>query len=225
MMTPEYIQTLRRLMEFEASRKEPPEGFPRYPTFLPSRYTDPRFYQLEREYIWRKSWLLAAHIDEIPEPGCYMLWDNAGQPVVIVHADTGTINAFYNTCSHRGAPVVTDERGKSRRLTCKYHGWSYDHEGELRGIRDPQDFRDFDMSCRGLRKVRCEQFGNLIFVNFDPEAISLLEWRGQSLTNGLSSSLTTVVWRQTIFDLDCNWKIASRPIPRSTMCAVFILLP
>ena len=138
-----------------------------------------------------------------------MLWDNAGQPVVIVHADTGTINAFYNTCSHRGAPVVTDERGKSRRLTCKYHGWSYDHEGELRGIRDPQDFRDFDMSCRGLRKVRCEQFGNLIFVNFDPEAISLLEWLGPIADEWAEFQFDNCrLAARAIFDLDCNWKIA-----------------
>ena len=81
MMTPEYIQTLRRLMEFEASRTEPPAGFPALPDIPAGRYTDPRYYELERKHIWRKSWLLAAHIDEIPEPGCYMLWENAGQPV------------------------------------------------------------------------------------------------------------------------------------------------
>ena len=78
MMTPEYIQTLRRLMEFEASRTEPPAGFPALPDIPAGRYTDPRYYELERKHIWRKSWLLAAHIDEIPEPGCYMLWENAG---------------------------------------------------------------------------------------------------------------------------------------------------
>ena len=118
MMTPEYIETLRRLMEFEASRSEPPAGFPALPDMPAGRYVDPRFYQLEQAHVWRKSWLLAAHIDEIPEPGNYMLWENAGQPVVIVHADSGAVNAFYNTCSHRGAPVVTDARGKARRLTC-----------------------------------------------------------------------------------------------------------
>lgn len=25
--------------------------------------------------MWRKSWLLAAHLDEIPEPGNFMLWE------------------------------------------------------------------------------------------------------------------------------------------------------
>ena len=176
MMTPDYIQTLRALMEYEAARTEPPKAFPALPDIPAGRYVDPRYFQLELDHVWRKSWLLAAHIDEIPEPGCWMLWENGGQPVVITHAESGAINAFFNTCSHRGAPVVTEASGKSRRLTCAYHGWSYDHEGELKGMRDPEDFKDFDMSSRGLKKVRCESFGNLIFVNFDLEAPTLLEW-------------------------------------------------
>jgi phenylpropionate dioxygenase-like ring-hydroxylating dioxygenase large terminal subunit len=209
MMTPEYIQTLYKLMEFEAARTEPPAGFPALPDIPAGRYVDPRFHQLEQEHVWRKSWLLAAHIDEIPEPGCFMLWENTGQPVVIVHAESGAVNAFYNTCSHRGAPVVTEQRGKSRRLTCQYHGWSYDHEGELRGIRDPQDFRDFDMSCRGLKSVRCESFGNLIFVNLDPDAPTLLEWLGPIADEWEEFGFDTCrLAAREIFDLDCNWKIA-----------------
>ena len=209
MMTPEYIHQLRQLMEYEAARKAPPEGFPHLPDIPAGRYVDQRFYDLEIQHIWRRSWLMASHMDEIPEPGCYRLWDNAGQPVVIVHADNGDINAFYNTCSHRGAPVVTEEFGQSRRLTCSYHGWSYDHQGELKGVRDPQDFSDLDMSCRGLKKIRCELFGKLIFVNFDPDAPSLLEWLGPIADE----------WQEFQFDrcrlgarhtfvLDCNWKIA-----------------
>jgi phenylpropionate dioxygenase-like ring-hydroxylating dioxygenase large terminal subunit len=209
MMTPEYIQTLRKLMEFEAARTEPPKGFPALPDIPAGRYVDPRFHQLEQDHVWRKSWLLAAHIDEIPEPGCFMLWENAGQPVVIVHAASGVVNAFYNTCSHRGAPVVTEQRGKSRRLTCKYHGWSYDHEGELRGMRDPQDFRDFDMSCRGLKAVRCERFGNLVFVNFDTHAPTLLEWLGPIADEWEEFQFGQCrLASRAIFDLDCNWKIA-----------------
>lgn len=208
-MTPEYIQTLRQLMEFEAARTEPPAGFPALPDIPAGRYVDSRFHQLEQDYVWRKSWLLAAHIDEIPEPGCYMLWENAGQPVVIVHAESSAVNAFYNTCSHRGAPVVTEERGKSRRLTCQYHGWSYDHEGELKGMRDPEDFRDFDMSCRGLKKVRCERFGNLVFVNFDADAPSLLEWLGPIAKEWEEFQFGNCrLASRAIFDLDCNWKIA-----------------
>jgi phenylpropionate dioxygenase-like ring-hydroxylating dioxygenase large terminal subunit len=208
-MTPEYIKTLRRLMEFEASRSEPPRDFPQLPDIPAGRYVDTRFHDLEREHIWEKSWLLAAHLDEIPEPNCYMLWENLGQPIVITHASNGDINAFYNTCSHRGAPVVTEKRGKSIRLTCPHHGWSYDHHGQLKGIRDPEDFKDFDMSCRSLVTVRCERFGNLIFVNFDQDAPSLLDWLGPIALEWEEFQLDTCrLASRAIFDLDCNWKIA-----------------
>ena len=139
-MNQQEIDHLRDLMEYEASRTEPPQAFPALPDIPGGRYTDPRFFELEKQHIWRKAWLLAAHIDEVPEPGCFRLWENAGQPVIIVHADSGDINAFYNTCSHRGAPVVTEASGKRPRLTCKYHGWSYSHDGDLLAIRDAEDF-------------------------------------------------------------------------------------
>ena len=203
------IDRLRLLMEYEAARKAPPAEFPTLPDIPAGRYTDPRFFELEKAHLWRKSWLFAGHLDEIPERGCYRLWENAGQPVVIVNAGDGRVNAFYNTCSHRGAPVVTDAGGKKIRLTCRYHGWTYSLDGDLVSIRDPEDFRDLDFSCRGLNPIRCERFGKLIFVNFDNNAPSLLDWLGP----------VAAEWEEFRFDecrlaarhtfvLNCNWKIA-----------------
>jgi phenylpropionate dioxygenase-like ring-hydroxylating dioxygenase large terminal subunit len=208
-MTEQTISTLRALMEFEAERTAPPAGFPALPDIPAGRYVDPRFFELELQHVWRKSWLLAAHIDELSEPGCFLLWDNAGQPVVLVHAESGDINAFYNTCSHRGAPVVTEKSGRKKRLTCAYHGWSYNHNGDLVAIRDPEDFSDLDLSCRGLKPVRCERFGNLIFVNFDEKAVSLLDWLGPIAEEWEEFQFQNCrLAARHIFDLDCNWKIA-----------------
>ena len=205
-MKPQEVNTLRQLMEYEAARTEPPEGFPALPDLPGGRYTDPRFFELEKEHVWRRSWLFAGHIDQIPEPGCYRLWENAGQPVILVHADDGAVNAFYNTCSHRGAPVVTDESGKRPRLTCRYHGWSYTHDGELVAIRDPEDFRDLDYSCRGLRRVRCERFGNLIFVNFDDNAPALVDWLGPIADEWEEFQFDKCrLAARHAFDLNCNW--------------------
>ena len=203
------ISTLRSLMEYEAGRLAPPPEFPRLPDLPGGRYTDPRFFQAEKDHLWRKSWLLAGHVDEVSEPGAYKLWESAGQPVVIIHARSGAINAFYNTCSHRGAAVVTEAVGKRARLVCKYHGWTYTDEGELVSIRDPEDFADLDFSCRSLRKVRCERFGSLIFVNFDPAAPSLLEWLGplaqewEEFQFGALRLVDHYAW-----DLKSNWKVA-----------------
>jgi len=203
------IQTLRTLMEYEASRSAPPKGFPELPDIPAGRYTDPRFFELEKEHIWRKSCLFAAHIDEIPQPGCWRLWENAGQPVIIVHANDGRVNAFYNTCSHRGAPIVTEQSGQRSRLVCKYHGWTYSHSGDLLAVRDPEDFVNLDKSCRGLTPVRCERFGNLIFVNFDANADSLMQWLGPVADEWEEFQFGNCrLAARHIWDLNCNWKIA-----------------
>lgn len=209
MLEQQEIDRLYQLMEYEAARTEPPKGFPQLPDLPAGRYTDQRFFDLEQQHIWRRSWLFAAHIDEVPDVGCYRRWENAGQPVIIVHGDDGEIRAFYNTCRHRGAPIVTEDSGRKGRLTCKYHGWTYTHQGELVSVRDPEDFTDFDMSCKPLISIRCERFGNLIFVNFDDNAPTLLEWLGPIAAE----------WQEFQFDkcrlaarhsfvLNCNWKIA-----------------
>lgn len=209
MLSRQEIEKLYRLMEFEAARTSPPVGFPALPDIPAGRYTDPAFFELEQTHIWQKSWLFAAHIDELPSPGSYRRWDNAGQPVVIVHGDDGVIRAFYNTCRHRGAPVVTEESGRRARLTCKYHGWTYTHQGDLVSVRDPEDFSDLDMSCRGLIGVRCEMFGNLIFLNFDKNAPSLLEWLGPIADEWTEFQFDKCrLAARHSFVLDCNWKIA-----------------
>jgi len=208
-MNAEDVANLRALLEYEAKRTAPPADFPQLPDIPAGRYVDPRFYELERTHLWRKSWLFAAHIDELPEPGSFVTWENTGDPVVIVHDKNGEINAFYNTCSHRGAPVVTESSGRRPTLTCKYHGWSYALNGELISIRDAEDFRGLDFSCRGLKPVRCERFGNLIYLNFDPDAPGLLEWLGEVANEWQEFQFDKCrLVSKHSFELNCNWKIA-----------------
>jgi phenylpropionate dioxygenase-like ring-hydroxylating dioxygenase large terminal subunit len=208
-MTTEEIRTLRALMDYEAARTAPPRGFPSLPDIPAGRYTDPRFFALEMAHLWRKSWLLAAHSDELPTPGSFLTWDLAGEPVVLVRGEDAVVRAFFNTCRHRGAPVATAARGTARRLTCPYHGWSYALDGRLLGVRDAQDFGDLDFSTRGLVPVRCEAFGNLLFVNFDPDAPSLLEWLGPIAAEWEEFQFGQCrLAARHVFDLECNWKIA-----------------
>jgi phenylpropionate dioxygenase-like ring-hydroxylating dioxygenase large terminal subunit len=104
---------------------------------------------------------------------------------------------------------VTQARGKSKRLNCAYHGWSYTHDGELKAVRDPEDFNNLDLSKRGLKSVRCERFGNLIFVNFDADAPNLREWLGPIADEWEEFQFHKCrLAARHIFELDCNWKIA-----------------
>jgi phenylpropionate dioxygenase-like ring-hydroxylating dioxygenase large terminal subunit len=208
-MSPEYVVQIKRLMEWEAQRKAPPAGFPHLPDIPAGRYTAQEYYDLEQQYIWKKSWLFAGHIDEIPDPGCFMRWNNAGPPLIIVHGMDGEVRAFYNTCRHRGAPVVTVDRGRSPRLMCGYHNWTYKTDGSLVGVPEQRDFAALDMSCRSLIQVRCERFGNVIFINLDDDAPALLDWLGPVADDWREFQFDKVrLAARYSFDLNCNWKVA-----------------
>jgi phenylpropionate dioxygenase-like ring-hydroxylating dioxygenase large terminal subunit len=204
------VDQLKALMEWEAQRSAPPTGFPKLPDMPAARYTSADYYALEQREVFRKSWLFAAHIDEVPEPGCFLRWHNAGDPIIIVHGMDGQVRAFYNTCRHRGAPVVTQDRGRSPRLVCGYHHWTYKTDGSLVGVPERQDFPDdFDFSCRGLIPVRCELYGNLIFVNFDADAVSLRAWLGPIADEWAEFRFDALrLAARYRFDLNCNWKVA-----------------
>jgi len=167
---------IRRGLEYEQSRREVPENFPALPPIPAGRYTDTGFLKLEYEFLWKKSWLYVCHKDQLATPGDYVLWNATRSPVIIVRGQNDTIHAFYNTCRHRGAPLVKLAAGKVQGgFTCPYHGWSYALDGSLVGIRDRRDFPDLDFTCLGLVPVRCESLGNWIFLNEDPDAPPLLE--------------------------------------------------
>jgi phenylpropionate dioxygenase-like ring-hydroxylating dioxygenase large terminal subunit len=165
-------------MSYEATRTAPPAGFPQLPDIPGGRYANPDFLDAERRALWRRSWLYACHADEVPTAGSYLLHRQTGSPIVIVRGKDDVIRAFYNTCRHRGAPLVKDAAGQCRAFVCGYHGWTYALDGQLMGMRDRQDFVNLDLSCRSLVPVRCERFANWVFVSEDPNAAPLLEYLG-----------------------------------------------
>ena len=59
-----------------------------------------------------------------------MTWERTRVPLLIVHAVDGVTRCFYNSCRHRGAPVVRVPKGKNRALRCQYHSWTYDTTGD-----------------------------------------------------------------------------------------------
>ena len=163
-------------MAYESSREGPPADFPRLPRIAGARYNDPAFLESEMRGLWKRSWLYACHADELPRAGDFVLWQRTGSPILILRGRDMKIRAFYNTCRHRGAPLVKQEQGHCDGLVCSYHGWTYALDGQLINLRDKRDFVGLDMSAHSLSAVRCEQFANWVFVSEDPDAPPLLEY-------------------------------------------------
>lgn len=205
------IDRIKAEMEYEFGRSGPPEGFPRFHDIPKGRYTDDRFYDLEQRHLWPRAWVMAGRAEDISEPGDYFTFDDLGVPIVVTRGRDGQARAFYNTCKHRGAPVVRDARGSARNLRCQYHGWTYDlDDGRLVSVPDERDFVSLCRDDRGLTGIACEVWQNWVFVNQDPEAESLRSWFGAVLDEMeelAGSTLSTVAsFSQTI---ECNWKVTA----------------
>ena len=169
---------IRAQMDFEWGREGPPDGFPALPPIPTGRYLDPGFFALEQEHLWKKTWLLVGRDEDFEGAGSFRTTERTGSPLLVVRGNDGVLRAFFNTCQHRGAPVVREPCGAAKRLRCQYHSWTYDLDGTLLQVPDRRDFTDLDESRRALKPVRCEVFDGWVFVNEDADALPLAEWLG-----------------------------------------------
>ena len=99
---------------------------------LPNQaYTDPDFFRLEQERVFKNTWVFAAFAHKISNPGDLLPVQVAGQPIVLVRGDDSKIRAFHNVCRHRGAKLVDVESAGCRTIVCPNHSWSYSLSGKL----------------------------------------------------------------------------------------------
>jgi len=199
---------IRKQLAANRERTGPPTGAVQIPPIPTGRYCDPEFAALERDRVWRRSWLYAGHLSQLPEQGSYLTTDRSGSPVVVVRGEDDVVRAFYNSCRHRAAPVVRDECGTARRLTCQYHSWSYGLAGELRAVPDSRSFVDLDESSLELVPVRCEAWEGFVFVNEDPSAPSLETYLGPLAEQMREIDGTRLRWiARQHHHVAANWKV------------------
>ena len=176
-------------------------------TFPAEMYTSAEIYKLEQEYIFGKTWYYVGHVSQLDGPGSYFTVEIAEQPLVILRNKAGTLRGFFNVCTHRAGPVVVGS-GKCNRLTCLYHAWSFDLEGNLRGIPDMETAENFDLASHALTSVKVDTWGPFIFVNLDPESEPLSAQLGE--LPELFKRYWTSDWARVHsvdYWTDTNWKL------------------
>ena len=171
-------------------------------------YLEPRFLRIEREQIFRRSWQFVCHEEKLREPGSYVALEIEGQSVVALRNRDGQLRAFYNVCKHRGHELLFGE-GRTRRIPCPYHAWTYDLDGGLVNAPRSEHIENFERKSICLDAVQIETFCHLVFVNLDPDAAPLAEQSGE-LGNEVMSyapdlARLTFAARLT-YNIRANWK-------------------
>ncbi len=130
-------------------------------------YTDPDLFELEMERIFGRAWLFVGHTSQVPNPGDYITTELGRQPVVMTRHSDGAVHVLLNRCTHRGAKVVNERRGHAQRLTCCYHGWSFDTDGKLATVPVPEGCgASFNKDAFGLaRAPRTGDYRGFVFAS------------------------------------------------------------
>ena len=144
---------------------------------------DEELYALEMERIFRgPAWSYLCLEAEIPQPGDFRTTWIGDTPVVVSRTKDGTIHAFVNRCSHRGAMIVRELRGNADRHVCLYHRWCYSGSGELTGLPFRKGLKgeggmpeEFDPRKESPQKLAIGNCHGMLFGTFQPQQAEPLE--------------------------------------------------
>jgi phenylpropionate dioxygenase-like ring-hydroxylating dioxygenase large terminal subunit len=92
--------------------------------------------------LMRRYWIPALLSEEIPAPDCPPVRVGLlGEELVAFRDTKGRVGLFNEHCSHRGTSLFFG-RNEECGLTCIYHGWKYDVEGNV--LETPAEPADSD---------------------------------------------------------------------------------
>ena len=175
-----------------------------------SVYTDGTRHRAELRML-RSHPIAAVHASEVATAGDFVTCDLLGVPALVVRGADGRVRAFRNACLHRGGPVATEPSGSVRRLTCGFHGWSYDLDGRLASVSHAQLFSTEPCPSAGLAELTCEERHGIVWITIDPSATTpdVRAWLGDELEDVFSTMelASTVMVRSVDLELRCNWKL------------------
>jgi Rieske 2Fe-2S family protein len=172
-------------------------------------FSSDEIFQIERERIFHRSWLLAGHVSQLASPGSFFLFELDRESVMVVRGVDGEIRAFHNLCRHRGSRLCGDPSGVlGKAIQCPYHAWTYGLDGALRAAPNMTEVPGFDKGDYPLLPVALAEWEGLLFVNLAADPVPFAE-----ALPGLSPKFAE--WRladlrsvhQSRYEVEANWKL------------------
>jgi phenylpropionate dioxygenase-like ring-hydroxylating dioxygenase large terminal subunit len=185
-------------------------------TFGAEAYVSEDYARAERDKLWRKVWLQAGRLEDIPEVGNFITYEILDDSVLIVRTAADRIRAFHNVCSHRGRRLVDTPAGrrnacgKRKQFICGFHAWRYDLEGRCTHVLERDDWKGVLTEERTrLGEVRVDAWGGWVWINLDPGCESLRDYLepAAGMLDPFRLQDMRCRWRRWLV-FDCNWKVA-----------------
>ena len=187
------------------------------PVTVPAEaYVSKDYARAEQDRLWRKTWLQAGRIEEIPEVGSYITYDIGVDSVIITRTGPDEIRAYHNVCPHRGRRLIDTPpgqrhaSGKRMSFVCGFHAWTFNLEGRCTYIEHKDDWQGALGEARtSLGKVQVDTWGGWIWINLDPDCAPLSAYLDPipAMLDPFEPQNMRYRWRKWIV-FNCNWKVA-----------------
>jgi phenylpropionate dioxygenase-like ring-hydroxylating dioxygenase large terminal subunit len=198
----------------QATRSWPADELTRVPYWV---YDDADVYRKEQDGIYLGPvWNYLGLEAEIAAPGDYKTTFVGDMPVIVTREHDGSIHAFENRCSHRGALLALKNKGHTKDFTCVYHAWRHDLKGNLlsvafrRGVNGEGGMPEsFDPKQHGPRKLRVATFCGLVFGTLSPDTPTIEAYLGEEVASRIRRVLHKPVriYGNYTQVLPNNWKL------------------
>ena len=172
----------------------------------PGFYTDPTVFKHEVDTILPSSWQVVAPAALLNGSGDVISRNLGHVPIVIVRSKAGKLNGFYNICPHRAGPLATCDARGTKRLRCGYHGWAYDHDGQLKSAPEMDAAEDFDWRSIRLNPIDVKEWKGLIFARAGDGLDFATVFEG--VEQEVGTQLDEMVHHKSlVYDVNANWKV------------------
>ena len=174
---------------------------------LPSKwYFENSYMEREKTEIFLKEWQLVGSRTQIRNSGEILVAEVANNPVIVICQKDNTLKAFYNVCQHRGGPLAYENCSVSK-LQCKYHGWVYELNGDLKNARG---FNEAELNVEdfGLQPIHVTEWMGQVVVNVSNSPLDLNQHIDviKTLTSPIDFSDYVFKFRES-YQIRCNWKV------------------
>ena len=176
-------------------------------TTIPSKwYYEDEFLDQEKREIFLKEWQLVGSHSQIKNPGDVLVAEIANNPIIVSRQKDNTLKGFYNVCQHRGGPLAYENCSLSK-LQCKYHGWVYDLNGNLKSARGFKS-SELNINDYNLTPVNIAEWMGQVFVNLSSNPVDLGSQIDEikTLVSPIDFSNYAFKFRES-YEINCNWKV------------------
>jgi phenylpropionate dioxygenase-like ring-hydroxylating dioxygenase large terminal subunit len=188
---------------------------------LPNRaYYDGEWHQAEQERIFSQSWVAVAFAHQVPTRGDVRPVTLAQASLVLVRGDDDQLRAFHNVSQYDSCEVVAEPASGLTHLLDRYHGWTWNLNGELISIPywdgTPNPPVSQLPSSGDLVAVSCAEWLDLVFVSLSPNPQAFVEYIAPIVERLADADLSEFVpansadatpWISSGV-IPANWKIA-----------------